>query len=240
MFSAIDQSGKMPSVWRSPATSAVDAATSMPERRRDRGAEDVEQEVRLAMAGKAGKADDLAGMGDELGAVGLLRRAGADHDRAIVPRGRRRGSSAAAFSAFRAHRGDQLVAVEGGGLVGGDHLAVAHDDDAVGVVENLAEEMRDQDAARAGRHGAAHESEKLPGGVGVERGGRLVEDDEVERVVGHGEGARDLHHLAPPDRQVRDDCVRRDAVAGKNLVELGARSCRRRAGASASLDQSDA
>ena len=57
--------------------------------------------------------------------------------------------------------------------------------------------------------------------MGVERGGRLVEDDEMERVVGDGEGARDLDHLAPADRQVADDIGGADAVAGKDLVELG-------------------
>ena len=44
----------------------------------------------------------------------------------------------------------------------------------------------------------------------------------MKRVLRHREGAGDLDHLAPPDREVRDDGVRRDAVAGKDLVELGA------------------
>ena len=121
-----------------------------------------------------------------------------------------------------AHRGDELVAVEGGRQVGGDDLAVAHHDDAVRGGEDLAEEMRDQDAARAHADDAADEVQKLPGGMRVERGGRLVEDDEVERVFGDGEGAGDLDHLAVPDRKIADDGVGRDAVARKNLVELAA------------------
>ena len=55
----------------------------------------------------------------------------------------------------------------------------------------------------------------------VERRGRLVENDEAERIVGHGEGARHLDHLALAERQVADDLAGADAVAGKDLVELG-------------------
>ena len=56
----------------------------------------------------------------------------------------------------------------------------------------------------------------------VERGGRLVEDDEAERLLGDGEGTGHLDHLALADRQVADDVAGADAVAGKDLVELGA------------------
>ena len=64
------------------------------------------------------------------------------------------------------HGGDQLVAVEGGGGVGGHDLAVAHDDDAVGILEDLAEEVGDQDAAGAAGDDAADERQQLAGGVG--------------------------------------------------------------------------
>ena len=73
----------------------------------------------------------------------------------------------------------------------------------------------------AGRDDAADEGEKLAGGVRVERGGRLVEDDEASGIVGDGEGARHLDHLALADRQVADDRRGADAVAGEDLVELG-------------------
>ena len=42
-----------------------------------------------------------------------------------------------------------------------------------------------------------------------------------QRVVGDGEGARHLDHLAPADRQVADDVGGADVVAGEDLVELG-------------------
>ena len=72
------------------------------------------------------------------------------------------------------------------------------------------------------RDDAADEGQELAGGMRVERGGRLVENDEVERLLGHGEGAGDLDHLAPADRKVADDVAGADAVAGKDLVELAA------------------
>ncbi len=62
--------------------------------------------------------------------------------------------------------------------------------------------------------------EKLAGDHGVERRGRLVEDDEAQRRIGDGEGAGDLDHLPARDREVADDVARGDAVAGKDLVEL--------------------
>jgi hypothetical protein len=100
-------------------------------------------------------------------------------------------------------------------------LAVAHDDDAVGILEDFAEEVGDQDATRAAGDDAAHEAQQLAGGVGVERRGRLVEDDETQRVVGDREGARHFDHLALADREVAYDVARADAVAGKDLVEPG-------------------
>jgi len=46
-----------------------------------------------------------------------------------------------------------------------DHLAVAHDDDAVGVIEDLAEKVGDQDRTGAAHDDAADEGEQLPGGM---------------------------------------------------------------------------
>ena len=49
----------------------------------------------------------------------------------------------------------------------------------------------------------------------VERRGRLVEDDQLDRRVGDREGAGDLDHLAARDREVADHVAGVDAVAGK-------------------------
>ena len=119
-----------------------------------------------------------------------------------------------------AHGRDQLVAVEGSRPVAGDDLAVAHDHDAVGILQDLAEQVGDQDAAQALGDRTADMRQELAGRMGVQRRRRLVEDDEMKRVRRHREGARHLHHLAPSDRQVADGVGRPDAVAGKDLVEL--------------------
>ncbi len=89
------------------------------------------------------------------------------------------------------------------------------------LLQHLAEQMRDQDAAAAAGDEAAHEGQQLAGRVRIERGGRLVEDDQSSGSCGHREGARHLDHLAPADGQVADDVGGRDAVARKDLVELG-------------------
>src|SRR5262249_27252073 len=137
------------------------------ERRRDlaaaaaprRAVEDRQEQFGLAVAGESGEADDLALMGDELGSVGLPLGPGADADRRgrVAPCCPLCGS--ARLLAGSAHRGDELVAIEGGGLVGGDNLAVAHDDDAIGMVEDFAEEMRNEDAAGTAGDDAANEGE---------------------------------------------------------------------------------
>ena len=109
--------------------------------------EDAEEQLRLAVTGEPGEADDLALMGDELGTVALARGPGADADRRArrghglpPPRpARGRGGSAPPMIATSLSRSKAR------GDVGGDDLAVAHDDDAVAILEDLAEEMRDQD-----------------------------------------------------------------------------------------------
>src|SRR6185295_15782303 len=67
---------------------------------------------------------------------------------------------------------------------------------------------------------AADEVQKLAGRVRIERRCGLVENDEVQRVVSHGEGAGNLHHLALGERQVADDLGGAYAVARKNLVKF--------------------
>ncbi len=54
----------------------------------------------------------------------------------------------------------------------------------------------------------------------VERGGRLVENDEARGRVRDREGARDLDHLLSADGQVLNQIAWPYAVAGKDLVEL--------------------
>ncbi len=80
--------------------------------------------------------------------------------------------------------------------------------------------MRDQDDRAALRGETAHEIEQLACHDDVQTRGRLIEDDELDRLVRHRERARDLHHLALRERQVADDVGGRDRVAGEDGVEL--------------------
>ncbi len=160
-------------------------------------------------------------MGNEFGAIALTRRSG-PHARRTCRLGRDGLRCAFLAMGSPTHGRDQPVAVIGTSRIGGHDLAVAHDDDAVGILQHLAKHMRNQDAAAAGRNEAPDEGEQLASGMGIERRGRLIEDDEVQRIIRHREGAGDLHHLPPPDRQIRDDIGGIDAVLGKDLVELGA------------------
>ena len=57
-------------------------------------------------------------------------------------------------------------------------------------------------AAAAG-HEAAHVASSCAGDAPVQRRGRLVQDHQLDRRVGRGEGARDLDHLPPADRRGR-------------------------------------
>ena len=178
--------------------------------------------LRLAMSGEPGQADDLAFMRGELGAVGL--RAAAWRARAAAarpparrywraPRRLRCSTSPMAATSFCRSKAAALPAAT--------TLPSRMTTMRSRIVEHLAEQMRDQDGADAAGDGAAHEGQQLAGRVGVERRGRLVEDDQVQRIVGDGEGARHLDHLAPADRQVAHDVRGCDVVARKDLVELG-------------------
>ena len=161
-----------------------------------------EEQIRLPVARETRKADHLALSGHEFAPVRLPLRADPHTDRCARRwRGRDRCRIGMRFGA--AHRRDELVAIESLGRAARDDAAVAHHDDAVGGAENLAEQVRDQDAARARRDGAAEKAEQLPRGMAVERGGRLVEDDEAQRIGRDREGAGDLDHLPLADRQDR-------------------------------------
>ncbi len=104
-----------------------------------------------------------------------------------------------------AHGRNQPVTVKGLCSIRGNDLAVAHDNDAVGILQHLAKHMRNQNAATTTCHEAAHKGEQLSGSMRVKRGGGLIQNDEVERIFGNREGTRDLHHLSPANRKIRDD-----------------------------------
>ena len=128
MFFSIDQSGKMPSVWRSPATSATGSVDARVARAPPRRREQLAEHLGLALAAEPGEADDLAAMGDELGAVRLPGRPGAGDRRAVPPLRAPLASRRRRLPGDAAHRRDQAVAGEFVRRALGDHRAVAHHD----------------------------------------------------------------------------------------------------------------
>ena len=88
----------------------------------------------------------------------------------------------------------------------GDHAAVAHDHDAVGTPQHLAEHVRDEDAGDAVQPRLAHEGEQLLGGVLVEtrRG-----SSRITTLTGLStrKSARDLDHLLLRQGEIADESV---------------------------------
>src|SRR5260221_13894700 len=80
--------------------------------------------------------------------------------------------------------------------------------------------MRDQDATNTVRYHTPYVREQLSSPMAVERRGRLVKNDEMERSLGDSEGPCHLNHLAFAYGEVADDSIRRDAVVGQDLVEF--------------------
>src|ERR1700722_1113298 len=185
------------------------------------GRESCEEEIRLAVAGETREPDDLALMRHQSLIVRLSLGAHTHDDRSFAPRSNRsRVSSPRTFRLDAPHRAHQLRPVEIAGDVGYNHLAVAHDDDAVAGRQDLAEDMRDQDTTRAGCDGAAHMRQELLGRMRIERGCRFVEDDEPGWRVGHRESARDLDHLLAANGQILNQIAGPHTVARKDLIEL--------------------
>ena len=206
----------MPSVWRSPATSATGSSTLASRLLLSRGVEQPPEHLGLALAGEPGEPDHLAAIGGELAPVGLRRRPRSRARRAGRPL---RAAAAARVAAAPfatlpiAATSESRVKPAAGRSATTLPSRMTMMRLAVERISPRRCEMRMHGAAA--RDEAADEGEELPGDMRVERGGRLVEDDERQRRVGDREGARDLHHLPAADREVADDVARRDAVAGK-------------------------
>ena len=136
MFSAIDQSGKMPSDWRSPATSATGAVTSMPGLAPRCAPSKIASSrsvwpwparparPMISPAWATSSAPSACARGPGPHAQRAAPRLGrGDLGRDLLARCPRRPSPSTSRSRSKAPA-----------RVGGDHLAVAHHDDAVGIV----------------------------------------------------------------------------------------------------------
>ena len=121
------------------------------------GGEGRQQKIGLAVTGETGEADDLALARHKIPIAGLSFGAHANNDRSFAARSSRsRTLRPLSFGLDAAHGADQLRPVEIARDVDHDHLAVAHDHDAVARREHLAQDMRDQHAACARSHRLAH------------------------------------------------------------------------------------
>ena len=109
MFLSIDQSGKMPSVWRSPATSATGSLT-LASRPSPRRGEELAEHLGLALAAEPGEPDDLAAVGGELAPVRLRRRRARAPGRPFAPLRRERHRLGGRGLGDAAHRRHQAVA----------------------------------------------------------------------------------------------------------------------------------
>src|SRR6202453_4986425 len=80
--------------------------------------------------------------------------------------------------------------------------------------------MRNEDAAYLVRDGSANIGQQLRRSAGVERGCRLIEYDQPDRIDALRERSCHLDHLSLADREVADNVPALDAMTGKDLVEL--------------------
>ena len=213
-------SGKTPSRCRSPATRAraapCDAGRPLP-----RASKTASRAARLAMAREAGEADDLACMGDEVGA-GAGEPGARRPDLGRIAHGAARGADLAGSRSMPPMATTSRSRVELASRPVGDDASITHHHDAVGVAEDLAQHVRDHDAAQARSDEAADDR---PGAGSA----RCASSEEVgsSRMTSLGgasvigEGARDLDHL-PLGRSAgrRRWSSGVDAVAGKDGVEL--------------------
>ena len=186
MFCAIDHCGKMPSDCRSPATSATgarDLAPAAPPRRRTKVASN-----RSVWPWPARPARPMISpcMRDQFRAVRLPVRADAHAHRRFAAG----GAAAAARACARPRSTPPIAPIS---LVAVERLARRP---STTTLPSRITTMRSQWSSTSPRiceismqltppsTERRHEAEQLPGGMRVERGGRLVQDDEARRLVG--------------------------------------------------------
>ena len=108
-------------------------------------------------------------------------------------------------------------------VAGEDEVAVAHDGDPVGDLEDLLEPMGHVEHRHAVGPQLAQDAEEAPGLALVERGVGLVEDEQAWPL---DEDAADLHELAVIEVEVADERLR---VGGEaDALEHGTRSLEHR------------
>jgi hypothetical protein len=90
--------------------------------------------------------------------------------------------------------------------------------------------MADQHHAAATRHEAPDETQQLLGHPGVQRRGGLVENHQFQALIHLDKSTGNLNHLPLANRQLGDDVVGCNTMAGKissRLASISALACRR-------------
>src|SRR3954466_4146761 len=121
---------------------------------------------------------------------------------------------------LRSHRVNQLIAIESRNTILSNHAAVAHNRYGVAVLENLAQQMRNENEADTAAGGGAHEGEQLRRLMPVQRRGWFIENNKPGRGIRLGKGPRDLPHLALTNSQVLYQSGSGDTVTRENFIQL--------------------
>nr|BFE70913.1 hypothetical protein GCM10020092_042140 [Actinoplanes digitatis] len=163
-------------------------------------------------AHQAGEADDLAAAHHEVLVLADLAVGGdrvphvpvADLEEDLADRRRVVREPAAQLAADHAAHDAVLVDAVRLDVQRLDRLAVAQDGDLVGDRLDLVQLVRDHDRGDAALAEAAQQVEQVPGVGLVQRGGRLVQDEQPDVL---GERLGDLHELLLADADVLDQGV---------------------------------
>ena len=197
------------------------------------------QQLRLAVAGDAGHADDLAAAHREAHALHALHaEAVLHHEIRDLEQGL--AGSAGVLSTRRVTARPTISSASCSGVVVGgrprrDDAPLTHDGDDVGGLADLAQLVGDEQHGLALGAQRSQDLEEVIGLLRREDGGRLVEDQEVGAAV---ERLEDLHALALAHAEVRDARIGIDlqVILAAQPLELGAGPRHPRAEPEAALD----
>ena len=169
------------------------------------------QQLRLAVSGDAGDADDLAGADVQIDAAQPLDAVGIDHAQAAHLQHRGAGPGGGLVDAQQHLAPDHQLGQRGGVRLGGfdrgHHLAAPHDRNIVGDLHDLAQLVGDQDDGFAFVPQPAQDAKQV---IGLGRGQNargLVQDQDIGLTV---KRLQDLDPLLVADRQLFDQGVRID------------------------------
>ena len=174
------------------------------------GAEQHRQQLLAAGAGEPGKPDHLTGVSLEVDPGEHRAAEVARYEDTIAPPAAHRADGPEHSGSE--HQIDQLVLVQRRGVERPDLEAVAKHGHAAGDREDLVEPVRDVEDAQPLLLDIADRREQVLDLGPRQRRGRLVEHQDLRRLVGVPEGASDRDHRSLRGRQVADGAPDVDVV----------------------------